>query len=70
MPLGEEDTAACRMMQLARGLLLEPDVADALHFLMQLMGLQAAAASDGGHMALFGLGLARPLRMSKQLAAP
>eukprot|EP00891_Asterochloris_glomerata_P006071 jgi/Astpho2/6071/Aster-x0715 len=34
-------------MQLARGLLLEPEVADALQFLMQLMGLQAAAASDG-----------------------
>lgn len=58
------------MMQLARGLLLEPEVADALQFLMQLMGLQAAAASDGGRIALSGLGLAQPLVMSNQMAAP
>ena len=58
------------MMQLACGLLLEPEMADALQFLMQLMGLQAAAASDGERTALFGLKLAHPVTTPKHWAAP
>ena len=67
---GMHSPLTCRMMQLARGLPVEPEVADPLQFLMQLMGLQAAAASDGGRTALFGLWLACPLRRSMQLGAP